>query len=700
MKSRILIILAALIIGPASLPANPVDYEQAKSTARNFFRQKLILYKTGRSLEEIKFENPFIYLQEGLSVFYAFNTEPGFIIISGDDAFTPVIGYSFEGSFNLKEAPAHVMGFIQNYIDQIQFIRDNDLEAEEKVAEDWAGLSSNDPVLAPGSEKERDVEPLLLCHWNQGSPYNDLCPEDPAGPGGHAYVGCVATAMAQIMYYWRYPEVGLGYNCYWSDWYGELCADFGSTYYQWGGMINGIDYYNTYPNAELQYHCAVSVDMNFTPYGSGAYSFMVPERLWMYWGYYNAEYLMKDEWSYEDWIDMLYEEIDAGHPVYYSGFNENYEGHAFVCDGYQGEDFHFNFGWGGSANGYYSLYYIYGFSEGQSIVRYFVPSDPAYPYLANGDMIFTGKSGSFTDGSGPVDDYINNQEASWLISPPITDDSIASITLSFFRFDLAEGDSLKVFDGATISDSLLGAYTGNEIPGMLNSTGHEMLVTFASDGSGTAAGFYAEFLVNSAVYCTGLTELTDPTGTISDGSGTYNYHNNSYCLWKIKPPFANTITLTFDQFDTEETADMLTIFDGSTKIGEFSGHEIPGQIVATSGNALLIWLTNENSNYQGWSVTYEVDNIGVGEDIAVHSFKAFPNPASDKLNVVFSADSDEIVKIRIASLAGEMIYSEETGGAAGQYHSVIDVAGFSDGIYILEFSSSSFRQMHKVAIQK
>jgi hypothetical protein len=385
--------------------------------------------------------------------------------------------------------------------------------------------------------------------------------------------------------------------------------------------------------------------------------------------------------------------------MYYSGFTTSWSGHAFVCDGYQGDNFHFNFGWSGSANGYYTLYNVGGFSEYQACVMNFVPSDPAYPYHATGNMVLTQKSGSLTDGSGPVENYTDNQHNTWLIDAQAVGDSITDISLKFYHFDLFEGDILKVYDGPTTNDPLLGAFSGPTIPATITSTGDQMLITFDTDGSGTSKGWYAEYKANSAVFCTGITELTEPYGSIEDGSGSFNYHNNSYCRWLIKPPFANTITLSFDQFDTENTFDFMAIYDGTTQVGQFSGNTIPDPIVASNGSLFIVWYTNSSASSQGWKMSYEVDNISVPENSPVHSLDIYPNPASDMLNVLFKSEKDETVDIRLVSLTGKVILEEVIGSSAGNYHSVLDVKALPDGMYFLELESSSSKLVSKVVIR-
>jgi hypothetical protein len=703
MKARSLPVIFLLLLASGSLSAAPVGIGQAKQVAMNFLTRVYSVFHDGHQAGMIDAVNPYVYTEGGAPVFYAFSTNPGFIIISGDDAYVPVIGYSFEGQFAYETAPSHVRGFIRNFIDQILYIRKNGITPGPKIAAAWKSLAEESPQVQLPERDAREVEPLLMSTWNQGSPYNVLCPEDPSGPGGHAYVGCVATAMAQILYYWRFPDHGIGEHCYWPWNYDMQCADFGNTYYAWDGMINSIDNFDPYPNAELQYHCAVSVDMEFGPNGSSSSSWTVPYALWEYWKYFSAEYMEKDYYDPFTWSQMLMEDLVNGRPIYYSGFSSN-AGHAFVCDGFQGDIFddpyfHFNFGWSGSMNGYYTLEDVGGFSFYQGCVMWIEPWDFNYPYYASGDDTLARRSGSLTDGSGPLLDYLDDQSASWLLDMASLGDSIVDITLQFYQFDLASGDTVKVYDGPTTGDSLLAALTGNEIPGVIHGTGTQMLVTFQADGSGTASGWYAEFMAHTAVYCQGMTMLTEPFGYFEDGSGTYNYHDNSACLWRIAPPDANIITLTFEQFDTEETNDFLTIVDGTTEIGDFSGHEIPDPIVATNGSIFLAWHTNGSDNYQGWKAYYEVDNVGVEEDQPFNSLRVYPNPASGKLNVMFHTDRNTPVEISLVGPEGRTVLEEEAGRVAGSHHQVLDISGLAAGIYFLEVDAAGLKQVRKVVVR-
>ncbi len=240
-----------------------------------------------------------------------------------------------------------------------------------------------------------------------------MCPEDPEGPGGHAYAGCVATAMSQIMYYWRYPETGQGSHGYYSD-YGWLEANFSETEYDWEAMQNVSDAKNPWAIGLLQYHAGVSVDMGYGPNGSGAWGSDARNSLVNYFRYPDAHYMSRDDYNTTEWKEMIIEELDSNRPIAYYGYSES-AGHAFVCDGYQDDFYHFNFGWGGASNGYYALNDINGFHYWQQMITQIFPSDTDYPNYNEGDFILNEISGSITDGSGPVYDHKSNTSASWLI---------------------------------------------------------------------------------------------------------------------------------------------------------------------------------------------------------------------------------------------------------------------------------------------
>lgn len=701
MKKFLLLTLSFAILAGSGIMAKEVSKDDARKAAINAYFEKVNQYDNGISFENVVISYEQTRFLDGVPAYYTFDfTNGGYVIISGDDAYEPIMGYSFEGEFPKGEHAYVFASFMQNYVDQIAYIRDNNVQAEESISNDWKHLLSNEVSSLNTFKDPRDVDPLVTSMWNQDSPYNLMCPEDNAGPNGHVYVGCVATAMSMVMHYYRYPVSGTGDHCYTpsNPSYGLQCADFENTTYQWDGMMDNIDANNPMPIAELGYHCAVSVNMQFSPDGSGAYSYLVPNRLNAFWKYTTAQFLEKSDYTQTSWIALLKDEIDVDHPLYYSGSSTS-GGHAFVCDGYQGNDFHFNFGWSGYGNGFFSVSDVGGYYIGQGCVRYFYPSDPAYPYYNTGQTVITQPSGQFTDGSGPLDDLLENNDASWLIDPQTTEDSITDITIYFVDFDLGAGDYLRIYDGETTSAPMLGEYTGSTLPEQHTSTGNKLLVTLHTDGSGNGSGFKAEFFSDFPTYCSGMLEITEPMGTFDDGSGSFNYAPGATCMFRIQPANANTITVYFNSFETESDKDILKVFDGNSPLGTFSGSDIPGPFVCTNGSVFITWSSNSTVNYPGWELSYEIDNVGVEEADNFTQLDVYPNPVTDALNVNFHVEQHQTVEIRMLSVTGEIVYNNVLSNVSGEISNSIDVSNFAKGIYILNLSSVEGTVNKKVIVK-
>ena len=309
--------------------AHPVDLQTAQSVAVKFMgasdAQLVSTYQTVKST----------------AAFYVFNTEDGFVIVSADDCETPIIGYSHEGRFDTNNVPVQMEAYLQDFVARIQYGIENHLEADELTAKQWKLVKNAGRLYERKDSKS--VEPLLTEMWEQGCHYNELCPTFSKVPCGHAEVGCVAVAMGQIMHYWRYPETGWGSNSYNNSGF-QLSADFGNTVYDWDHMPDSLT--DDSSDAEIEavatllFHCGVSVNMKYETNGSGADSGDVPDALVRYFNYSRRLHFEK--------------RLDLQRPVFYGGKGSQ-GSHAFVCDGYDGNDLlHFNWGWG-RANGYFAL---------------------------------------------------------------------------------------------------------------------------------------------------------------------------------------------------------------------------------------------------------------------------------------------------------------------------------------------------------
>ena len=694
MNIKVLLSLFIASLLSISLFAKEIPVTIAEKVAVNFFFEKANTYDTPLDYKDIMITESY----KVSDAYFVVNFKKGWVIVSADDAMTPVIGYNFEDSFpKPEEQDENVKSWMQNYADQVDYIRKNDIEAEANTFADWEKYSSANTNLFLSAGERNEVEILLTGKWNQNSPYNIDCPADEAGPGGHVYVGCVATAMVQIMYYWRYPMQGSGIHSH--NWppYGNMTVNYGAANYEWDAMQDGIDGKNPDEIAEIGYHAAISVDMMFSPNGSGAYSSDVPHAFRTYFNYKNGvQYVQKGDYSFSTWENMMQSELNAACPMYYSGFSSS-GGHAFVCDAYQGSNYyHFNFGWSGSSNGYYTLQDVGGFNGGQAMVRYIEPKDTNYPYIANGADTLRYFSGSFTDGSGPAEDYPSGISASWLIDPQTDTDSIESITISFTSFNTSVSDYVRIYDGETRSDELLGEFSGDEIPSKITSNGNKMLITFSPSGSG--AGFKAEYKATSPTWCSNNT-YSEPMGTVTDGSGKFHYNNWTTCFYTIDHPEAVRINLEFSEFSTEKDKDILQVYNRNMDlIGEFSGHDIPEMISEETNKLTLLWLTSSTVQDDGWTANYWIDGVGVEEN-ANDNFLVYPNPTDGLLNIQFDFDQLKNPEIRLLSINGKLIFKEVLNGTTGQYKNTFDISDQPKGIYVLSIVADNKKVNRKVVIK-
>ena len=370
MKKQLLFMLIVMLASVTMLNAHPVDAAKAKDIGQKF---------ACANLNHISRANDLQLVYTGTSdrnevCFYAFNVgQEGFVIVSADDRFRPIVGYSDEGPFETENMSPE----LEFYLGKIIEARTSRAAVlDSRTAEEWQSVTSTGKLLSRNGG--RGVDYICTTLWNQDSPYNLYAPEASGGSGGRCYAGCVATAMSQVMKRWNHPLQGTGSHSYYCQGYGMQSANFGNTTYDWDHMpdrLAGASQEEIEAVALFMYHCGVSVDMQFSPSGSGANSWDVPYAIRHYFSYSNnASLKNRDEYSLTNWQNMLKEQFNIGWPVYYSGFS-NSGGHAFVCDGYDDNDlFHFNWGWGGSSDGWFVIDEIDYAGWAQAVINY-VPTD-------------------------------------------------------------------------------------------------------------------------------------------------------------------------------------------------------------------------------------------------------------------------------------------------------------------------------------
>ena len=372
---RFTMIVALLLIVAMPMMAERVTPEAARKVASTFLNNNGA--KSAQLTDLSK--------EAGFTNLYIFNGNPGFVVMAADDCVKPILGYSLTGKFVVENMPTNVSGWLQGYNDEIQYAIDSKMSATSEVAQLWRDLAEGNSKAAKATVV---VDALIQTTWDQDPGYNDLCPYD-SDAGELTVTGCVATAMAQIMRYWEYPSHGVGSHSYTPNdhpEYGTQSVNFADATYDWTQMPL---YSSSDEIAKLMYHCGVSVDMEYgigSEGGSAAYNSNIAPAFQNYFNYKTTAALKwKDSYS-GNWIDLLKTELNAGRPIEYNGSGSG-GGHAFVCDGYDNTNyFHFNWGWSGRNDGFFSLTNLnpgsggsgggsYNFTESQSAVIGIQPKD-------------------------------------------------------------------------------------------------------------------------------------------------------------------------------------------------------------------------------------------------------------------------------------------------------------------------------------
>jgi len=371
---RLLPLLIILAFTNLELFSKSIDEPTAKTVAVNFLSSVsgnsqlkngeniVLIYKATAPVDQsLKSSSGSEAAQTTYFYIFSSSKTDNFVIVSGDDRTLPILGYSTTSCFDPGNVPPNMQIWLKSYEHQIQYVFDNDILANTKISENWLnllqGVNANTAVV---------VAPLLTTRWDQVPPYNDLCPYDNTA-SEHTLAGCGATTMAQILKYWNYPAQGTGSNSYISEKQPELgviSADFENTHYNWASMPKTISGSNE-EIARLIFHCGVSMNTDYgisDKGGSDNHTFYYnhPSALLAfrkYFGYKHTNRFVAKSFynTNSEWLNLIKTELDANRPVFYGADDDNEGGHSFVCDGYDINNYlHFNWGWGGMSNGYFS----------------------------------------------------------------------------------------------------------------------------------------------------------------------------------------------------------------------------------------------------------------------------------------------------------------------------------------------------------
>ena len=357
-----LLVAASLILALSAMAA-PVTPEQAQQSASQFMQQR----RAGVSVQSTPVNHGQRMNANGPSsttqpAYYVFNTigNKGFVIASGDDRTMPILGYTDSGSFDPANIPANMRAWLENYEYEIGML--DEIDAINKAGN---GFTTPRPT-------RNSISPMITSHWDQGAPYWNHCPEfmevteEGDTVGEYAYTGCVATAMAQVMNYYKFPlsctqtipsyEMVYYYN---EEYYITDTDPLQPIMFDWDNMKDSYTGAETEAEKDavswLMLYAGCAAHMQYGLSASGTSDPYIPTAFNDYFNY-DAKLVYRSDYEQADWEEMIYQELAAGRPMIYNGRAGTGGGHSFVCDGYAyGDYFHINWGWGGIGDGYFVL---------------------------------------------------------------------------------------------------------------------------------------------------------------------------------------------------------------------------------------------------------------------------------------------------------------------------------------------------------
>lgn len=330
-------ILIAICVSALFANGKQISQNAALSAARKYSRTGQVA--PAKNLRSDKTNN---------APYYAFNLEQGYVIVSGDDEMTELVGYAENGFFDAENVPPQMQLWLDGYAEYVAAVQSGKAKARKIL------LSDSPSVV---------VEPLVTTKWNQDAPFNNFAPEytDDNNNTQRCATGCAATAMAQIMKFHNWPEQGVGHYSYEHQSFGTISSNFSEHVYDWTNMIdryNNGEYSSEQADAValLMKDCGVSLNMNYGPVsGASIYSYYPAFKNYFR---YSSRTVNRSGCETAEFTKIITDELQEGRQIIYCGTGED-GGHAFVVDGYDTNYFlHVNWGWGGYSDGYFDMNYM------------------------------------------------------------------------------------------------------------------------------------------------------------------------------------------------------------------------------------------------------------------------------------------------------------------------------------------------------
>ena len=670
------------IIG--SLMAGPVDQQKAQKLGAKFLSTTAIAQKNTDI--QLTLVSVAVDQQRGGTDYYVFNVKggEGFIIIAGDDRVKPILAYSTTGKYNPDDVADGFQYTLNGFREEIQYVREHNLAATPDIVAEWKRLSKTGS-LNRGGQTRAVVEPLCQTIWNQNYPWNSQCPPclDTLGNGGHVFAGCAATAMGQVMKFWDWPAVGNSSHSYNADGIGSLTANFGETEYHFEMMPLALDSTSSeeeiYYVAQLLYHLGIALDMQYSAVGSGANALSVYTAFQSYFRYsrdfpqINAGDLLPGYgYSNEEWAQMLKDGgLDEHLPIFYTGSDDGGAGgHAFVCDGYDENDyFHFNWGWSGRDDAWCPIGALnttrYNFNQTNMFIGHIVPQNDEY--FSRPDSV--SKMAVLDEAFDAVRVTWNNPDSD-LNGNDLT--SISSVTIRR-NFEII----------ATLTDVEVGAEMEYEDNGL--EPGLYEYSIYVTNEAGISRTTYRSILVGEK--CNLVFMLHDNGGDGWKGASISITDENFNCLAVVSMTQGNALAV-----DLPLLTGNLNFIWNHGWYHAYEEYDTDGECSFSITNAHGETIYTSTGLEEGVFFTYDPCNYdAIDETVVDNSVIVYPNPTNGLLNV----SGCGTMHISVSNMLGQTLLK-----TTAEDNASVDLSRLEAGMYLIRIETENGVMTQQVNLRK
>jgi PKD repeat protein len=764
---KLTLLIVAIFAGLSMANAGVVSQNTAQTVATNLYTQTF-----GGTVNSITLA----YTERdasGVVSFYAFDINSptgGFVIVSAEDAGRPIIGYSNTGHYVVPQAGTNVEFWINKRNAEIANMRSLKLIATSDISNEWSAYINNTVPTSNRATHKVLANPfpsstayLVKSTWDQQYPpypYNYFCPPTTTGSTAstQSVTGCVATAMSQIMRYWSYPPKGLGSSSYcdctsggYTENYGTLKANYAHTY-NWSAMplTPGSTTTPDTNTARLLSDAGISVQMDYSPTGSGAYVITSENPVCAQVSYtkyfaYSTKIIdgLNAFANATTWQDTLETELNHSRPIEYFG-TSSAGGHTWVCDGFNSSnDFHMNWGWSGTDDGWYALNNLnpggelFNTNLGALVGITPPPLAPVANFTANVTTIPVGTTVNFTDLSTGFP-----TSWAWTFTGAVTTTSTAQNPANIKYNTVGKyAVSLKVTNSAGTNTASKTAYinvvNGNACDTLSNLPASPYL-TYYSTGNGFVSGCYGDTVQKEAEYFSSAPPAGYTIGQVyvffgKSSSKTVGRTVN-VDIWDntgtggapgaVKATKAITLSSIVDTVPTLVTFTSPVTITTPYYVGvdftlEATNYKTDTVVIITDttndgGNPNTAWQYDVAAKYSinGWYQVSAIWNLNISNAIwpvlcsdptstfdydLESGVKLYPNPTSGIVNAEFSLDSPSDVNVEVYNMLGQLVQQAHWGNVSNSTYT-INLSGQPTGMYFVKMVSDKSTITKKIML--